>query len=233
MRYFYDPTISNDTLHHTLPQEESKHIVRVLRMSAGDDLAILNGKGDLYHCIISGTEGKLVKVDITKCEHYEEEKPIHIAIAATKNADRIEWFLEKATELGLTELTFISCKNSERSRVKIDRLIKKAISAMKQSRRAYLPIIHETIAIKSFIQSHPNGLIAHCYDEQKQHFNKVYHTENCPILIGPEGDFTLEEVDLALQYGYKNITLGKTRLRTETAALYAVTLAKTINETEH
>jgi len=124
MRYFYDPTISNDTLHHTLPQEESKHIVRVLRMSAGDDLAILNGKGDLYHCIISGTEGKLVKVDITKREHYEEEKPIHIAIAATKNADRIEWFLEKATELGLTELTFISCKNSERSRVKIDRLIK-------------------------------------------------------------------------------------------------------------
>lgn len=228
MRQFFDPNITPETIKHTLPEEESKHAVRVLRMQNGDQLELLNGLGDQFICKITEAHPKKCQIEViehTKIDLSDEE--IHIAVSPTKQTDRIEWFIEKATEIGVTEISFILTKNSERNQLKLDRLVKKAISAMKQSKRYTLPILNPTVDVKEFIQSHPNGLIAHCMEDEKlESISKVFQRTNCPILIGPEGDFTQEEVDLALQNGYKTITLGKNRLRTETAALYACMQAK-------
>lgn len=221
MRLFFDENIDLTCKDFILSEEESKHIIRVLRMKEGDQLGLLNGKGGSFTCEITDAHSKKCALKII--DYSQEPKPdysIHIAIGPTKQLDRMEWFVEKATEIGITDITLIACKNQERSKVKIDRLKKKAVSAMKQSHRTFLPEIKELTDVKSFIQNHPNGLIAHCYEEPKQEFEKSFLRTNCPILIGPEGDFTKEEIDLALENGYKTITLGKNRLRTETAGLY-------------
>jgi 16S rRNA (uracil1498-N3)-methyltransferase len=159
----------------------------------------------------------------------EEEVPaysIHIAIAPTKNNDRIEWFLEKATEIGVTEITLLLCSNNERKHTKEERFEKILISAMKQSKRLFLPKLNKLTSLKDFVTSHPNGLIAHCYEEEKNTIFTSFKSDECPILIGPEGDFTLQELELALKNGYKTLTLGENRLRTETAGLYACMQAK-------
>jgi len=227
MRLFYDSNISSSDLSYTLSEEESKHIVRVLRMKEGDQIGLLNGKGDAFTCEIRDAHSKKCELKIVK--HTFEKKPeydIHIAISPTKQQDRMEWFVEKATEIGVSEITLIACQNQERSKVKVDRLIKKAISAMKQSRRHYLPIINELTPINDFIKNNSNGLIAHCYKNSKENFESAFNKTNCPILIGPEGDFTQEEITFALKNGYKTITLGKNRLRTETAGVYVCTISK-------
>lgn len=229
MRLFYDPNIIEGASEFQLSEEESKHIVKVLRLKTGDDIALVNGNGDYFSCRIISDHPKKCIVQII--DHQKEESPdysIHIAIAPTKQQDRIEWFIEKATEIGITEISLIQCKNSERIKMKPDRLEKKAISAMKQSKRLYLPVINPLVNFDDFIVQHKNGLIAHCYNDEKQPMDSVFKRLNCPILIGPEGDFSKEELDLALQNGYKTITLGENRLRTETAALYACTYAKII-----
>ncbi len=227
MRLFYDSHIELDSETHQLSEEESKHIVRVLRMSEGDQLAIVNGKGGYFETEISMAHPKRCTVSILKSEQSEPLKhELHIALGPTKLMDRIEWFVEKATEIGITEISFISGKNSERVKMKPERLEKKAISAMKQSKRTFLPKINELVSVSEFIKNHPNGLIAHCEEGEKSTILDSFELTNCPILIGPEGDFTPSEIELALENGYKTITLGENRLRTETAALYACVCAQ-------
>lgn len=231
MRLFYDPNITPDLSSYVLPEEESKHIIRVLRMTLGDQLGLLDGKGSLYTCTIAGDNPKRCGLDIIKVETSPDlTYDIHIAVGPTKQMERIEWFVEKATEIGITEITLIEGANAERSRIKLDRLERKAISAMKQSHRRFLPKINKLTKVSDFIKEHPNGLIAHCYEEERSLISQVFTPVKCPILIGPEGDFTLEEIKLALQNGYKTITLGENRLRTETAALYACMQAKLLTE---
>jgi len=231
MRVFFDENINDSIKSHTICEDESKHIVRVLRMKEGEQLLLVNGKGESFTCSITDAHPKRCQLSIDSI-HKEEQLnySIHIAICPTKQLDRMEWFIEKATEIGVTEISLISCKNQERSKVKIERLHKRAISALKQSQRFFLPKINELTDVKKFIEANPNGLIAHCYEEPKESFEASFQHNNCPILIGPEGDFTKEEIDFALQNGYKTITLGENRLRTETAGLYVCMRAKLLTE---
>lgn len=231
MHLFYDPTIHADQQTHVLSEEESKHACRVLRLKEGDELAILDGKGSEFLTKITEANPKKCRVKVYS-KRTEPAPPysIHLAIAPTKNADRIEWFLEKATEIGLTEVTLLLCKNNERKQTKDERFEKILISAMKQSKRLFLPKLNSLTPFKNFISENPNGLIAHCFEDEKTTISNGFKLNHCPILIGPEGDFTHEEVALALQNGYKTLTLGENRLRTETAGLYACMQAKMVVE---
>ena len=229
MHLFYDPTIDVSAKFHVLNEEESKHACKVMRLISGNEIAVLNGKGIEFTAKIIEAHPKHCKVEIiSKISESTPKYDLHIAIAPTKIIDRIEWFLEKATEIGITEITPLLCSNSERKIIKEDRLEKIIIAAMKQSKRLFLPKLNPLTDVGSFIKKHPRGLIAHCYDSEKQTISERFETTNFPILIGPEGDFTLSEVEKILLSGYKTITLGKNRLRTETAGLYAVMQAKII-----
>lgn len=229
MRLFFDEHIANTEIHQ-LSEEESKHIIRVLRMSSGDRIGILDGKGNQYVCEINDPNPKKCLVKIINIETFQEPTPIHIAIAPTKQMERLEWFLEKATEIGITEITLFSSENSERVKLNEDRLKKKLISAMKQSKRFHLPKLNTMVPFKELISENPFGLIAHCYDAEKTSIAKEFSELNGPVLIGPEGDFSEKEVSHALESGYKAITLGNNRLRTETAALYACMQVKFMSE---
>lgn len=226
MHLFYDPHIQASG-EHLLSEEESKHAVRVLRLEVGDELAILNGRGEQFTCKVMDAHPKKCKVGIVARHQGEAEAKLHIAISPTKQMERMEWFVEKATEIGITDITFIECKNSERVQLKLDRLERKAISAMKQSKRLFLPTLHELTSFTKFVEAHPNGMLAHCYPDEKYHIPTNLSPENSLMLIGPEGDFAPEELAHASKLGYKMITLGENRLRTETAALYATVLMKT------
>ncbi len=227
MRLFYDADIAPDASSHTLSEDESKHVIRVLRLTEGDTIGILDGKGRTFHCDISHAHPKKCQLNVrTITLETPDAATIHIAVAPTKQMERIEWFVEKAVEIGVTKITLLDCKNGERARIKTDRLVKKAVSAMKQSHRTYLPEIEDLTSFQTFIETYPNGLIAHCYESEKSTFENAFRATDCPILIGPEGDFTENEVKKALEKGYKTITLGKNRLRTETAALYSCMRAK-------
>lgn len=221
MHLFYAPEISVDSLDYVLTEEESKHCIRVLRMKQGDEITLLNGRGLASVAVISEDHPKRCKLEITSfIQHERSEKELHIAIAPTKNMDRMEWFLEKATEIGLSKLTFLKCDHNERGQMKLDRLEKIAISAMKQSKRYFLPELVEFIPFADFVKNHPNGYIGHCYESQKKPLNEL--TNRQVFLIGPEGDFSEVEVKLALEQGYQAVSLSDFRLRTETAALMAV-----------
>lgn len=231
MRRFYDPHITVSATTHTLSEEESKHIVRVLRMQVGDQLEMVDGKGTLFTCAISSAHPKKCELKVLSVQtSVPETYQIHIVVGPTKQTDRLEWFMEKATEIGITELSFLTTKNAERAQLKLDRLEKKAIAALKQSKRLFLPKINPLTTFENFVKAHPNGLIAHCMEGNMNVFESVFSPQNCPILIGPEGDFTPEEVSFALENGYKTITLGKNRLRTETAALYVCMRAKLMTD---
>lgn len=223
MNLFYDPTIKEETQEFLLNEEESRHACKVLRMKNGDKLYLLNGKGTLFITEIIEAQTKKCQLKVLSVEKEDVPKrTIHIAVAPTKNMDRIEWFVEKATEIGITEISFIQCKNSERKVIKTERVEKIAVSAMKQSKRFYLPKINELVSLKEFVKQNPEGLVAHCFDSKPQvELDTVFRDQNSPILIGPEGDFSAEEVEMLLKSNYTGITLGKTRLRTETAALVA------------
>jgi len=224
-RFFVNiPSLKEDSI--TLPAEESKHACKVLRMSNGDQLEIVNGKGELFSGRIRVADSKRCIVDQEQYSfHEQDEYKIHIAIAPTKMNDRFEMFLEKATELGIHEITPLLCSNSERKKIKHDRYNKVVISAMKQSKRLHLPQLNELTAFNDFISSN-KGLIAHCEDSEKTELTSLLSPKECPIIIGPEGDFTLQEIEFALKNGFKPVTLGKTRLRTETAGLFACMQAK-------
>lgn len=223
MRLFFDAHIAPGIKNFTLSEEESKHICKVLRMQVGDQIALVNGKGFYFETEIFDANPKKCEVKILN-EKKEAEKSynLHIAIAPTKLNDRMEWFLEKATEIGVTEITFLLTQKSERKEIKIERFEKILISAMKQSKRLFLPKLNALVKIEKFIQENPKGLIAHCENGEKSTISMHLRSNSCPILIGPEGDFTPSEIELALKSGYLPIQLGETRLRTETAGIYAV-----------
>jgi 16S rRNA (uracil1498-N3)-methyltransferase len=223
MHIFYTPDITQST--YTLNEEESKHCIRVLRLAVGSIVNLVDGKGGFYTAEITSDNPKKVSLSILKVEteFHKRNHYLHIAVAPTKNIDRIEWFLEKATELGIDEITPIITDRSERRIVKEDRLNKVITSAVKQSIKAYHPKLNDAISFDTFLKEPFDGdkLIAHCIDNgEKQYISKlVAPHQKYLILIGPEGDFTPDEVNLALNKGFKALTLGDNRLRTETAAL--------------
>lgn len=221
MATFFAEDIRPDSKMHQLTEEESKHCIRVLRYDLGSKLDLVDGKGNQFIGKIIDNHPKRCKIEIEDViRHHNPENAIHIAVAPTKNMDRIEWFLEKAVELGLTKLTFLKCENNERNSVNLDRLQKIAISAMKQSKRYFLPEIENLIPFNQFVTNNPNGYIGHCYDGEKITLTEI--NKNKPFLIGPEGDFSKSEVDMALKNGYSAVHMSDFRLRTETAALTAV-----------
>jgi 16S rRNA (uracil1498-N3)-methyltransferase len=230
MRVFYHPIVFEVNQQCALPEEESKHICKVLRMQNGDDLVLVNGQGAEAVATIIQNHPKKCLIQIRAVQYIAaEDYHIHIALAPTKNMDRIEWLVEKMTELGVHEISFILTKQSERKNIKLDRLEKIAIAAMKQSKRHFLPKINPLISLSDFLQEHEKCGIAHCTALTEKHsiaHLPITQLKNLPILIGPEGDFTPEEIQMMQTNQNLFLNLGKTRLRTETAALYACTLLK-------
>lgn len=223
MQLFYTPDI---LLTNELPEEEAKHAVRVLRLTEGSELLLTDGKGSFYKAVIEQANPKHCAVTIL--EQWQQPAlwnfNLHIAVAPTKNIDRMEWFCEKATEIGVNTITCLSCRYSERKEIKTARLEKILVSAMKQSQKATLPVLQGMTAFKDFVNQPFDGrkFIAHCEEGEKPLLKQLYKPgENALILIGPEGDFSPEEIALATQQGFEPISLGESRLRTETAALVA------------
>lgn len=233
MQIFYAPDIA---INPELPEEEGGHAIRVLRLKEGDEILITDGKGYFYKAVIIMAHPKHCQVNIL--ERWEQDrlwKPqIHIAVAPTKNMDRMEWFTEKSTEIGINAITCLRCRFSERKEIKISRLEKIMVSAMKQSQKASLPALTGMTDFKSFVTMPFDGakFIAHCEEEgDKPLLKQLYQPDaNVLILIGPEGDFSHEEIKLALENGFKPISLGESRLRTETAALVACHSIHVLNQ---
>ncbi len=228
MQLFYCPEINNSP--YTLPEEESKHCIKVLRKNIGDKVDIINGRGTLYECEIIDLTKKSCVIDILSKKEDFGKNPynLHIAIAPTKNIDRIEWFLEKSTEMGISSVSFVGCHHSERDIIKIERLEKVVVSAIKQSLKAFKPTLNPITKLEKFLaqQFDTDQLyIAHCDDTtQRVELKNIVEPNNqkeVVVLIGPEGDFSKKEIELALSKGFKPVSLGSSRLRTETAALYA------------
>jgi 16S rRNA (uracil1498-N3)-methyltransferase len=220
-----------DTENILLSAEESKHCVRVLRHKNGDIINVIDGKGNFYKTEITDANPQKCGVKIISKKQITTPKSyhLHIAISPTKNADRIEWMLEKCTELGVDEFSFIICKRTEKTGVKTDRLKKIAESAVKQSIQALLPTINEAQTFRDFIGKQKNThskYIAHCLETNKIDLHSVLQNNKSLILIGPEGDFTEDEIKLAIENQFQPITLGNTRLRTETAGLYVAAAYK-------
>lgn len=228
---FYQPNISQGVLY--LDPEESRHCTKVLRKRAGDTLHVTDGKGFLHTCKI--TDANPDKC-VFKIESSEQEKPknfrIHIAIAPTKNPDRTEWFVEKAIEIGVDEISFLACENSERTTVKTERIEKLAISALKQSLKTTFTKIHSIRTLQEFISASSSSEKFIAYVDQANPYElfQVAKPKNSyTVLIGPEGDFSPDELELALKQGYKKVALGPSRLRTETAGVVACHTLNLIN----
>ena len=234
MQLFYNSDIKQGDITFFFDKEESKHIVKVLRKKERDKIFITNGLGYLFESEIILASEKKCEVKITKESFQEPDKfYTHIAVAPTKMNDRLEWFLEKATEIGIHEITPIICDHSERKVYKIDRAEKIIQAAMKQSLHYYIPKINEPISFSQFVKSNieRQKFIAHCEETDKKSFkNEVIKDEKVTILIGPEGDFSTKEINLAIENEFIPVTLGNTRLRTETAALVACHTIALINE---
>ncbi len=255
VRYFYVPDAANQV---ELPAEEATHALRVLRLKGGDEIFLMDGEGSFFRAEVTAASSKRCLYEI------KEEMPqqrawkghIHLAIAPTKMMERIEWMAEKATEIGFDELSFLNCQFSERKVVKTPRIDKIVISAVKQSHKAWKPVVNELVSFKEFIRTPRPGrkFICHCYEEvEKKDFfteisgilNEAHAASESPtvdvatavsesptadaaditVLVGPEGDFSIDEVRLALENGYESVSLGTSRLRTETAGLVAVHMA--------
>lgn len=234
MQLFYNSTINETTESFTFDREESKHIIKVLRKKDGDILFVTNGLGYLFKTEITLASDSKCTVQMVS---FEKSAPsnfkLHLAVAPTKMNDRYEWFLEKATEIGIQEITPIICDRSERKVINIDRFDKIILSAMKQSNELYLPKLNPAISFKEFIKQQNEGLqlIAHCEETDKKTLKSVVHPNtNITVLIGPEGDFSEKEIALALEQKYIPVSLGNTRLRTETAAVVACHSVVFVNE---
>ena len=226
MHLFYTPDIAHS---NELPPDEAAHALRVLRLKVGDELTLTDGMGCFYRAEIAVADNKhcLVNVLETLPQPALWKGHLHLALAPTKNMDRMEWLAEKATEIGFDELTFLNCRYSERRVIKLERIEKIVVSAVKQSLKARMPQLHELTDFDKFIRQPFSGLkcIAHCYPGDKPLLKDILHPEeDALVLIGPEGDFSEEEVALAIENGFQPISLGASRLRTETAALVAVHL---------
>lgn len=234
-RYFYVP---NATEHNELPTDEAIHAIRVLRLKIGDDIFLIDGKGSFYEAVVTLANSKhcLYKITQTLVQNKTWKGHIHLAIAPTKDISRIEWLVEKATEIGFDEISFLNCQFSERKNLRVDRIERIVISAMKQSRKAWKPIVNNMLSFEDFMQKEVAGqkFICHCYNEieKTDFFSNINNSglfEDITVLIGPEGDFSINEVHQALQQQYKSTTLGNSRLRTETAGLAAVLMANLAN----
>ena len=227
MKLFYAPHILTDS---ELPAEEAVHAVKVLRLKPGDELTIVDGVGNFHDARVAHTDGRQrcrVELIATRPQAPQWEGHRHIALAPTKNADRMEWLVEKATEIGVDEVSFLDCRYSERKAMKTDRLQRVAISAIKQSLKARLPQLNAMTDFRAFVSQPRSGgkFIAPCHEGEKPLLQDcLTDGGDATILIGPEGDFSTEEVELAVQCGYIPVSLGKSRLRTETAALVACTI---------
>jgi len=235
MQLFYNPSLAKDTKLLSFDKVESRHIIKVLRKKEGDLLQITNGNGLLFEAVIFEANEKHCSVTITSISEKPKSHPyyLHIAIAPTKLNERFEWFLEKATEIGVDEITPLLCEHSERKLVKSDRLEKILISASKQSLHFHHPKLNELTPFSNFLAQEFKGLklIAHCDDQDKIPLKQlVKPNERVTILIGPEGDFSLKEIKLALKNAYKSVSLGNSRLRTETAGVVACHSIAFINE---
>lgn len=223
MHIFYFPDIKTNTF--LLPEDESKHAVKVLRLTTGDQVQITDGKGGFYTAVIQEMQAKNCLLRIVSEQQQYGWRPynIHVAVAPTKNIERLEWFIEKATEIGVEAISFLLCERSERKHLNLDRLEKVVVSAMKQSVKAYKPQLHDLISFKDFIQEQQptQTYIAHLAESDQMPLHQVPLTDSVCVLIGPEGDFSPKEIQMAYAQGIKPITLGTSRLRTETAALVA------------
>ena len=232
VRYFYVPQAAE---HTELPADEAVHALRVLRLQSGDELFLMDGTGHFYRAEVTATSSKhcLYSILETITPPKEWVGHIHLAIAPTKMMERIEWMAEKATEVGFDELSFVSCKFSERRVVNTARVDRIVVSAVKQSRKPYKPVFNDLVPFRDFVQTPCAGrkFIAHCYDEiaRSDLFDQLGQMGgggDVTIMVGPEGDFSVDEVRLAMQHGFEPVSLGNFRLRTETAGLMAVTMAQ-------
>ena len=232
MTLFYAPDILENPF---LPEDESAHCTRVLRLQVGAVVQIIDGKGTLYDATIVAPHAKRTEVKIVSAHPDFGRRPfrLHLAVAPTKNSDRFEWFVEKATEIGVDEITPLLCRYSERRAIRPERIEKILVSASKQSYKARIPQLNPMTAVDEFLQHvrEPYRFVAHCYEGDKPHLLHV-----CPpksevvIMVGPEGDFSRDEVDLAVNQHFVPVTLGASRLRTETAGVVACHLAAVVNE---
>lgn len=234
MQLFYNPTITESTETFCFDKEESKHIIKVLRKKDTDILFVTNGLGHLFETEITLASDSKCTVKILSFEKAATSKfRLHLAVAPTKMNDRYEWFLEKATEIGIHEITPIICDHSERKVINNERFDKILLAAMKQSNALYLPKLNDAVTFKEFIKLEKEGLklIAHCEETDKKTLKSVLKpNENVTLLIGPEGDFSEKEIALALENNFIPVSLGNTRLRTETAAIVACHSVVFINE---
>ena len=231
--YFYTEPISSSQNFIVLNEENSRHIVQVLRMAEGKQLKLTDGLGNVYTTEITEEHKKKCTVKIIDSVKIEvAQNKVCIAISPVKNNSRFEWFLEKATEIGVAEIVPLLCERTEKQFLKFDRLKGILISAMLQSQQAWLPVLTEPIKFEKFVQDHKsiNKFIAHCEAQNKTSLKQISNqlTNQSTILIGPEGDFTSNEISLALQNNFMPVSLGNTRLRTETAGIVAATLLSTI-----
>jgi 16S rRNA (uracil1498-N3)-methyltransferase len=217
-----------------LNEDESLHCVKVLRHKVGDIIRVIDGNGTVAVGKIEAAHAKQCAVSLVSKELIKPSRNyhLHIAIAPTKNIERTEWFVEKAVEIGIDEISLIRCKNSERTIVKEERLRKVAEAAVKQSQQAYLPVLNPLIDFKEFLKKESTGikLIAHCVEEEKRILKEFITVgQSFTVLIGPEGDFSKDEISMALTAGFQPVTFGKSRLRTETAGLFACNAFAAIN----
>lgn len=237
IRFFYVPNAA-DT--NELPIDEAMHALRVLRLKSGDEMFLMDGEGLFFRAevTIAATKRCLYEIKEVLPQEKAWRGNIHLALAPTKMTDRTEWFAEKSTEIGIDEMTFLNCTFSERRIMRIVRLDKIVVAAMKQSRKPWKPVVNPMVSFKDFVTKPRSGhkFIAHCYEEIER--NDLFgilcslpdkEVDNpITILIGPEGDFSIDEVRLAMENGYESVSLGKARLRTETAALSAVMMAQLV-----
>lgn len=238
MQLFFTTNIKGDYAY--FPESEARHAAQVLRKQIGDELQFVDGKGNWYTGVITEIGKKKCVLKIINKKENHEPLPVHfhLAIAPTKNIDRLEWCLEKATEIGIAEITPLICHHSERRRIREDRLEKVLVAAMKQSLKAYLPKLNPLtkfnafIKVQASIEDIPQKFIAHCADDtEKTRLQHNYQRgNNVCILIGPEGDFSSTEIELAIQHGFSPVSLGNSRLRTETAGVVAVHSINFLNE---
>ncbi len=234
-RYFYVPQADEV---NQLPQEEATHALRVLRLQPGDEIFLIDGAGVFHLARVTVTSSKQCLYEVVKSMPQSRawKGRIHLAIAPTKMMDRVEWMVEKATEVGFDELTFLDCRFSERRVVKTERVEKIVVAAMKQSRKPWKPVVNGMTPFAQFVSTPRDGLkfIAHCYEEVPrmdlfdiltQPLSSTTDTD-VTVMIGPEGDFSIDEVRLAMEHGFVPVSLGTSRLRTETAGLSAVMMVQ-------
>lgn len=233
MQLFYNPKLDGSVSQFVFTPEESRHIVKVLRKKESDNLLITNGKGYIFEAKIMVADTKRCKAQIiSSTKKHRKMYWFHLVVAPTKSNDRFEWFLEKATEIGVDEITPVICDRSERKIIKQERMEKVLQSAMKQSMQAYLPQLNPITTYSEFIEKERDGLlfIAHCEEDEKMELKRrVAPDKDVTILIGPEGDFSEKEINKAYEKGFLPVSLGRNRLRTETAAIVACTTVNLIN----